>query len=227
MNGFSIRVMRCWIVSMSAACVALTAAAQGAVVTSTSAPSFSSAQVIHGANFTLNFDPNILNSTAIPHVEILQLGRAAEGRDFYRFSHTGGTVHLDVDSAPITTNFDIWIGIWDATGNLAGNRDDNGGDLGDIPGNAVGGVFNSNLSYLNLAAGDYIVGVARYGSTFSNGGVISGSLIPVGGTYTLIISANASDNAPEPSTLATLGLMSCVAGFRSYRRRRELSQLRA
>ncbi|MFM8174215.1 MAG: DVUA0089 family protein, partial [Pirellulaceae bacterium] len=197
--------------------------AQAAVISSSSAPDFASAQLIGIGDFSTAFDSNILDSTTIPHVEIIQLGRASEGRDFYRFSHNGGTVHLDVDSSPITTSFDTWIGIWDAVGNLVGEMDDNGGDPGDISGVDVGGFYNSNLSNLNLAAGDYIVGVARYDSTFSNGGIVNGELIPVGGTYTLIISAN----VPEPSTLAMVGLLSCGFGFRSYRRRQERIQLQA
>ena len=219
MRCFSLKaILRCG--GFLAALSTLIASASAAVVTSTSAPDFASAQVINASDFSMNFDPNILDSSTIPHVEIVQLGRSTEGRDFYRFSHNGGTVHLDVDSEPTITNFDSWIGIWDAVGTLLAANDDNGGDPGDIAGVSTGGVFNSNISNLTLAAGDYIIGVAGFPSDFLDGGIITGDLIPVGGAYTLVISSN----VPEPSTLAALGLMSCGAGLRSYRRRKSLPQ---
>jgi len=200
-----------------AAITTLVASANAAVITSTSAPNFASAQVINASDFSLSFDPNILDSSTIPHVQIVQLGRSTAGQDFYRFSHNGGTVHLDIDSSPMITNFDPWMGIWDAGGTLIADDDDGGGDPGDIAGVDVGGDYNSNLSNLSLAAGDYIIGIAAFPSTFSDAGNITGDLIPVGGTYSLVIS---SSNVPEPSTLAALSLMSCGIGFRSYRRRR-------
>ncbi len=222
MRCFSLKaILRCG--GFLAAFSTLITSANAAVVTSTSAPDFASAQVINASDFSMNFDPNILDSSTIPHVEIVQLGRSTAGRDFYRFSHNGGTVHLDVDSAPTITNFDPWIGIWNAGGTLFANDDDGGGDPGDIAGVDIGGTYNSNLSNLTLAAGDYIIGVAGFPANFFGAGIITGNLIPVGGAYTLVIS---SSNVPEPSTLAALGLMSCGAGLRSYRRRKSLPQER-
>ncbi len=144
--------------------------AQSAVVSSTSAPDFASAQYISSANFSTISNPNVLDSTTIPYAVIVQYGRASEGRDYYRFSHSGGTVHLDIDSDPQVTNFDTMIAIWDPGGNLLAVDDDGSADPGDIPGEFVGGFFNSNLSNLNLTAGDYIVSVSSFHTGFGFGG---------------------------------------------------------
>jgi hypothetical protein len=176
-----------------------------AVVVSSSAPDFASAQRIANSDFSLVFNGNVLDSGTIPHVQIIQTGRATSGFDFYRFSHGGGLLHLDVDSTPTTTNFDTMFGIWDGDGNILRSNDDSSGDPGDIPGVLVGGVFNSNLSYLDLPNGEYVVGVGQFFSQFVNGGSILGSQIPIGGTYTLNIS---SANVPEPTSMATVSLAS-------------------
>jgi hypothetical protein len=110
------------------------------------------------------------------------------------------------------------IAIWDAGGNLLAFNDDHddNGDPGDIPGVAVGGYFNSNLSNLNLTAGDYVVGVSRYDTDFGSGGSAVGDVIPDGGTYTLNISAN----VPEPTSMAIFGLG--ALGMAAYRARRKI-----
>jgi hypothetical protein len=114
-------------------------------------------------------------------------------------------VHLDVDSKPISTNFDTMFGIWDGVGNILASNDDTAfGDPGDIPGVLVGGRYNSNLSNLDLPNGEYVVGVGRFFSQFVDGGSILGSQIPIGGTYTL----NISSQVPEPTSMATLSLAS-------------------
>jgi hypothetical protein len=176
-----------------------------AVVVSSSAPDFASAQRIANSDFSLIFDGNVLDSGTIPRVQIIQTGRATSGFDFYRFSHGGGLVHLDVDSKPISTNFDTMFGIWDGVGNILASNDDTAfGDPGDIPGVLVGGRYNSNLSNLDLPNGEYVVGVGRFFSRFVDGGSILGPQIPIGGTYTL----NISSQVPEPTSMATLSLAS-------------------
>lgn len=187
--------------------------AQSAVVSSTSAPDFASAQYISRANFSTISNPNVLDSTTIPYAVIVQYGRASEGRDYYRFSHFGGTVHLDIDSDPQVTSFDTMMAIWDAGGNLLAVSDDSF-DLGDIPDVSVGGYFNSNLSNLNLTAGDYVVGVSRYYTEFGFGGSADFDVIPVGGTYTL----NISSTVPEPTSMAIFGLGALGMAYRSRRK---------
>lgn len=193
------------------ACVAVLAAttvASASPIVSTSAGTFAGAQNVNG-NFSLNFLTNVQDSTTIPHVEISQLGRPGSGFDFYRFSTAGGTVHLDIDNP---TNFDTQIGIWDAAGNLIASNDDNGFDAGSTD------VFNSGLFGLNLPAGDYIVGVSQFFSTYQSGApYINGDQVPPGGTYTLNISAP----VPEPVSLTLFGLAAVAAGGYGLRRLRK------
>lgn len=193
--------------------------AQAGIVLSDSAPDFASAQYVSRTNFSTDFNANVLNSASIPYVVIVQQGRPSQGGDFYRFSHLGGIVHLDIDSAPVVTNFDPWVSIWNAAGNLIGQRDDNGGDPGDISGVNIGGFYNSNLSNLILAPGDYVVGVVGYPSNFFDGGSFSGALIPIGGTYTLNISSGNSA-VPEPTSMAIFGLGTLGLAHRAHRKRR-------
>ena len=186
-------------------------------VASTSQGTFAGQNV--NGNFTLNNLANVQDSTTIPHVEITQAGRPGAGFDFYRFSHAGGIVHLDIDTIPTATNFDTEIGIWTSAGILIIDNDDNGTDIGDGPG-LVGGGFNSAAFNLNLLAGDYVVGVAQFNSSFQNGSpFITGTQISQGGTYTLNISAN--NVVPEPVSLALFGVAAAAAGGFGWRRVRK------
>lgn len=187
-------------------------AVSAAPILSTSQGAFATAQSVNGF-FTLDASTNVQDSTTIAHVEISQAGRPSDGYDFYFFSHAGGTVHLDIDGP---TNFDTEIGIWTAGGTLVSNNDDNFPlDLGSST------LLNSALFNLNLAAGDYVVGVSRFNSVFQSGApYITGlfSMVPQGGTYTLNISATP---VPEPVTLTLLGIGIVGVGGLGRRLRRK------
>lgn len=190
-----------------------TAAANASPIVSTSAGTFAGAQNLNG-NFSTNNLANVLDSTTIPHVEISQLGRPGSGFDFYRFSHAGGTVHLDIDDPTGGFLFDVEIGIWDAAGNIIAANDDNGFDTEDST------FLNSAIYGLNLAAGDYVVGVAAFNSGFQTGSpYINGAQVPSGGGYTLNVSAN--NVVPEPVSLALFGAAALAAGGYGFRRLRK------
>ncbi len=185
---------------------------------STSAGTFASAQVIGAASFTNNALADVFDSTTIKHAEISQNGRQSAGYDFYRFTHGGGTMHLDIDTASLTSGrFDTEIGIWNAAGSLLFINDDNVADPGspDIGG---GSSLDSLLQGLSLASGDYIVGVCAFPCGFAANGVITGEGVPDGGRYILNISSNVVGTVPEPGALSLM-LLAGAGAFASRRRK--------
>ena len=148
------------------------------------------------------------------HVSVTILGvPGSASYDFYRFTVPWeGKVILDIDSVPLATNFDTMIFLWDAAGNFIAANDDNGNDAGDTFA-LVGGFFNSRLS-LDLALGDYVVGVGRF-FTFRSGTTLAGSVPGVNDQYTL----NITVNTPEPTSLAIFGLVGLCGAAYAYRRK--------
>lgn len=178
---------------------------------------FATAQIIPDSAFTLNFDPNIgLNagaafvntSTTIPHATVL-LNIGGTTPDFFRFTHLGGQIILDIDSSPVVTNHDAFISLFNSAGQELAFSDDNGGDPGDIPGVIIGGAFNSRIQSIQ-PAGDFVVSVQGFGGAPQQ-------------TATLNISAFAPQQIPEPTTLALLGMGAFAAAGYVVRKRRRAS----
>ena len=201
--------MRKLILAAMALC-ACPALALATPILSSSAGTFATAQNLNGF-FSLNALANVFDSTTIPHVEISQNGRPGTGFDYYAFSHNGGTVHLDIDDPSAGSFFDTQIGIWTAAGVLVGANDD---AFPLDPGDSSG--LNSRLQGMNLASGDYVVGVCRFPCGFGANGVITGNPILTGGGYTLNVSAN---SVPEPATLGLIGIGLAGLGRRLRRRK--------
>jgi hypothetical protein len=188
--------------------LALAAGPASAAVVGESEPNdtFATAQVLAASDFTMEANPDIEFSTALPHVTILSGGVSSV--DMYRFTTTRpGIIVADIDSAPQFTDFDTTLELFDSSFSSIAFSDDNGFDSGD-GGDLIGGGFNSKIITGVLPAGDYYVQVNEFFGDTAH-------------TYTLHISAEAK-TVPEPMTATVFGV-SCVlaAGVEWLRRRRK------
>lgn len=175
---------------------------------------FATALNIDNLGFSLDFDPNIENSslintsTTVPHISIQGTGDGTF--DFYSFtiSNTGDTAVFDIDFGRDTDNsgivtgdpFDPQIFLFDGVGNpLAEDDDANGQTFVDDPGSTGG--RDSFLEFTFSTPGTYVLGVADFFSQSSVGGIINGDPVPVGSDYTLQVSIeNHLTSAPTTPT---------------------------
>jgi hypothetical protein len=168
--------------------------------------------------FSLDYDADIGDvfgnntSTTALHASVLGTGNGTY--DYYSFTlSSAGTVILDIDYG--MPDLDAELGLWHADGTYITENDDNNPTAG------AGGSSSSLLdSFIQttLQAGSYVVGVARYSASGTNGGWSAGSgLIPAGTDYTLHVSVNA---VPEAETYAMMLAGLGLVGFATRRRMR-------
>ncbi len=149
------------------------------------------AQNVDGGQWNLDFDPNIVNSTAWPHVSVMGTGDGT--LDYYSFTVdvAGSSAHFDIDDA----NFDSELFLYTSSGTFLDGNDDAGLD----PGSSS--ALHSAFSYTFANPGTYIIGVGRFDSTGSPGG-ITGPAPNAGHFYTLHISVeNHAAGVSEPHTV--------------------------
>ena len=125
--------------------------------------------------FALTANPEISNSTTVPHVSIHATGAGAF--DYYKFTvSTGGTIGIfDIDHA----SWDTYLNLFDSSGTRLAFNDDGGVDPGSTSGN------NSFLTYTFAAAGTYYIQAAQYPN----------AAISTGNAYVLQVSLQVPPNA--------------------------------
>jgi hypothetical protein len=182
-----------------AAYVAVLGTAEGApalppVLEAESNDTPATAQDLDGESFTLAFDPDVADSTVIPHITILGTGDGTF--DYYSFTVNAGDVGIfDIDDgAGGTGGFDSYMFLYDSNGTLLALSDDSSTDAG-----GGGSISNldSFLRYTFTTGGTYIIGIAEYFS-FDGGGQIAGNPPDAGDTYTLQVSLQGKPVVPPP-----------------------------
>jgi hypothetical protein len=124
--------------------------------------------------FSLDADPNIGNSTTVPHATVIGTGN--DTYDFYSFTvpqaGTGTLGVFDIDGAMYS--FDSWLNLYNSSGSLIGQSDDGGyTDPGTVHG------YDSYMAYHFPTAGTYYIAVGRY---------CCPTPVPSGGSYRLHVS---------------------------------------
>jgi Ca2+-binding RTX toxin-like protein len=151
--------------------------------------SIATAQNVDGF-FNLAQDPNIGDqasntSTTIPHTTITATGNGTF--DYYSFTigAAGTTAIFDIDFAlNAGASIDTEIFLYDKQGNLLDSNDDANVAFG------AGGSISAHDPFLQhtfTAPGVYVIGVGRFSSTGSPGG-ITGTPLATGDSYTLQVS---------------------------------------
>jgi len=145
------------------------------------------AQNLDDADWSLADDPNIDQSTSVPHVSVQGTGDGTF--DYYSFtvSNAGDVGTFDIDFGGNTEgvgHIDTMIFLYDSNGNLLATSDDSMTSVGG--GGSISG-WDSFLQYTFAAPGTYVIAVGEYFSQ-DDGGQVVGNPPDAGDTYTLHVS---------------------------------------
>lgn len=149
-----------------------------------------SAQDLDVATWTRSSNPDINNSTTVPHVTITGAGDGTF--DYYAFTvdQAGVTGTFDIDGA--TFDSELFLFASDGTF-LAANDNGFQPDSNQDP----------FLTYTFSSAGTYLLGVGSFDSSGANGG-ISGAAPPAGETYGLHVSVEGHANVHDDGFMLTI-----------------------
>jgi hypothetical protein len=160
----------------------------GVVVELESNDSLAGAQNLDDAGWSLAFNSDIDQSTALPHVSVQGTGDGTF--DYYSFtvSNAGdvGTFDIDFGANPPDGDghMDTIIFLYDANGNLLASSDDS---LVTTGGGGSASGLDSFLQYTFAAPGTYVIAVGEFFS-YDDGGQVAGNPPDAGDTYTLHVS---------------------------------------
>ncbi len=146
------------------------------------------AQNIDSEIWTTLANPNIADSTMLPHVSILGTGDGSY--DYYSFmvANAGNRGVFDIDFAYVGGNqLDAELFLFDSNGNLLGSNDDPISNSVGAAGSDGDTIRDSYLEHTFSAAGNYVIGVSRWDSTVGSEG-IAGDAPLLGQSYTLQVS---------------------------------------
>ncbi|WP_304438784.1 M10 family metallopeptidase C-terminal domain-containing protein, partial [Brevundimonas sp. Leaf363] len=128
--------------------------------------------------FGLQFDVNIISSTAIPHATVN--ATSAGGTDYYAVTVVAGQqITIDIDSA---NTFDAWVTIQNSSGSRLAYDDDGPQDAGSAA------PQDSFLTYTFTSAGTYYIAVGQFKDNSLNGDPLT-----AGSRYTLNVSLTGED----------------------------------
>lgn len=185
--------------------------AQAATVASNNANhSFDTAMVIPDGFFTTIVNGAIELSDVLPNASIVAFSSGPY--DYYSFTTTvAGTIILDIDFTYEWSgnpgSFDPEVAIWTAAGTLIAENDDRGSiDVGSAHD------WDSYLYLPDMAAGTYVIGVAKFEATGQDGGWMDTSaVLPENAMYTLHVSAPVPEAETWALMLTGLGLLGVMA----------------
>ncbi|MFQ6552598.1 M10 family metallopeptidase C-terminal domain-containing protein [Aestuariibius insulae] len=138
-------------------------------------------------NFSLTEDPNIFDSTTVPHTTVNATGNGLGA--YYSIELAAGTViSIDIDGIEDPNVHDSWVRLLDEDGNIVAQNDDGGGDPGSTS------IRDSSTVHVVQETGTYYILEGSWTPESQEGGWTEA--IPEGSTYTLNVSV---EFPPEPA----------------------------
>lgn len=151
-------------------------------------------------NFSLTADPDIFDSTTVPHTTVSATGNGKGG--YYKLDLAAGTVlTVDVDGIKDPDVHDSWLKIMDKDGNVVAENDDGGADPGSTSSR------DSSAVFVVPTTGTYYILQGAWSPTAPGDGFVPA--VPAGSEYKLNVSV---DFPPAPAQPGVAGNDMLVGG---------------
>ncbi|GFE66068.1 M10 family metallopeptidase C-terminal domain-containing protein [Litoreibacter roseus] len=140
-------------------------------------------------NFSLTEDPDIFDSTTVPHTTVNATGNGLGG--YYSIDLAAGTViSIDIDGIADPNVHDSWVRLLDSNGDIVAENDDGGGDPGSTS------IRDSSTVFVVEETGTYYILEGSWTPESEEGGWTEA--IPEGSTYELNVSVEAPPAPAQP-----------------------------